>query len=108
MERPAVLLLEDNPQEATLAESALLFAGAQIVDSPERAVVAVLGRKALAEYSAKLKIPAVAIVAQISEKERQRALAAGVRAVYERPSSWQEYTALLGRALAEWLPTRKD
>jgi hypothetical protein len=107
MKRPAVLLLEDNPHEATLAESALLFVGAQVVESPERAVVAVLGRKALAEYSGKLKIPAVAIVPDISEAERRRALAAGVQ-VYERPPTWQGYTALLGRALAAWLPTRKD
>jgi CheY-like chemotaxis protein len=107
--RPAVLVLEDNPHEATLAEAALLFAGAQVVSSPEEAALAVLGRKALAEYiGGKLKIPAVAIVPQLSEEERERALAAGVRAVYERPASWQRYTALVGRMLAECLPTRKD
>ena len=108
MARPAVLLLEDDPAEAAAAESALLFAGAEIVDSPERAVVAVLGRKALREHSERLPIPAVAILPDPTDEERARARKLGVRAVYERPATWQAYTALLGRALADWLPTRKD
>ena len=108
MARPAVLLLEDDPVEATLAESALLFAGAEVVSSPERAVVAVLGRKALREHAQTLPIPAVAILAEPTDEERARAAKLGVRAVYERPSTWQGYTALVGRALADWLPTRKD
>jgi CheY-like chemotaxis protein len=107
MPRTPVLLLEDNPAEATLAESALLFAGAEVVASPERAVVALLGRKALREQP-RLAIPAVAILPEPTAEERARALAQGVRAVYERPRTWQAYTALLGRVLAEWLPTRKD
>jgi len=104
MDRPAVLLLEDSPEEATLARSALLFAGAQLANSPEGAVVAVLGKKALSEYRGKLKIPAIAIVPEITDEERDRALAAGVRAVYERPPTWQGYTALIALVLAEWLP----
>ena len=108
MSRPTVLLLEDNPAEATLAESALLFAGAELVTSPERAVVAVLGRKALQEYPGELCIPAVAIVAKPTDEERARAQERGVLAVYERPATWQAYAALVGHALAEWLPTGKD
>ena len=108
MARPAVLLLEDDPAEATLAESALLFAGAEVVSSPERAVVAVLGRKALREQADKLRIPAVAILAEPSDEERARAEQLGVRAVYERPATWHAYTALIGRALADWLPIRRD
>jgi hypothetical protein len=108
MARPRVLLLEDDPAEATLAESALLFAGAEVVASPERAAVAVLGRKALREHADKLRIPAVAILAEPTDEERAQAEKLGVRAVYERPATWQAYTALVGRALADWLPTRKD
>jgi len=108
MPRPPVLLLEDNPAEAAVAESALLFAGAEVVGSPERAVVAVLGRKALREYPGKLGIPAVAILPDPTDEERARALARGVRAVYERPDTWHGYTRLVGKVLAEWLPTRKD
>ena len=107
MPRPTVLLLEDDPAEAAAAESALLFAGAEIVASPERAVIAVLGRKALRE-NRQLGIPAVAILPQPTEEERARALAQGVRAVYERPRTWQAYTELAGRVLAETLATRKD
>ena len=106
MPRVPVLLLEDNPAEAAAAESALLFAGAEVVASPERAVVALLGRKALREHPG-LAIPSVAILAEPTEEERARALAQGVRAVYERPRTWQGYTALVGRVLAEWLPTRE-
>lgn len=108
MDRPAVVVLEDNPDEATLAESAVLHAGAEVVRSPERAVVAVLGRKALRKYPGKLRIPAVAILRDPSDEERRRALERGVRAVYARPDSWQSYSALVERALAEWLPARKD
>lgn len=107
MSRPTVLLLEDDPAEATLAESALLFAGADVVASPERAIVAVLGRKALQEYPGELCIPAVAIVEAPTDEERASAQRRGVLAVYERPATWQAYTALVGQALAEWLPTRK-
>jgi hypothetical protein len=108
MSRATVLLLEDDPAEATLAESALLFAGAEVVASPERAVVALLGRKALQAYPGELCIPAVAIVPQPTDEERVLAQRRGVLAVYERPATWQAYTALVGKALAEWLPTRKD
>jgi hypothetical protein len=107
MSRPIVLLLEDDPAEAAAAESALLFAGAEVVASPERAVVAVLGRKALRDQP-KLGIPAVAILPGPTEEERARALAQGIRAVYDRPQTWQGYTALVERVLAEWLLTRKD
>lgn len=108
MPRPAVLLLEDNPAEATVAETALLFAGAELAQSPERAVIAVLGRKALREYPGQLRIPAIAILAEPTDDERRRALERGVRAVYERPATWQGYTELVGRVLAEWLPARTD
>lgn len=107
MSRPTVLLLEDDPAEATLAESALLFAGAEVVASPARAVVAVLGRKALQAYPGELCIPAVAIVSEPTDEERALAQRRGVLAVYERPATWQAYAALVGHALAEWLPTRK-
>jgi len=107
MARPAVLLLEDNAAEATLAESALRFAGADVVASPERAVIAVLGRTALREYQGKLDIPAVAILHEPSAEERRRALERGLLAVYERPGTWQAYAELVGRVLADWLPTRK-
>ncbi len=108
MHRPEVLVLQDNPAEAALAESALLYAGAEVAGSPERAVVAVLGRKALKRYPGKLGIPAVAILHEPTEEERHAALQRGVRAVYERPDTWKSYRALIQRALAEWLPTRKD
>jgi hypothetical protein len=108
MPRVRVLLLEDNADEATLAESALRFAGAEVVESPERAVVAVLGRKALRESAGKLGIPAVAIVHQPTDEDRRRAREQGVHTVYERPATWQGYAALVGKLLADWRPTRKD
>jgi hypothetical protein len=101
MHRPKVLLLEDDPNEATLAESALRLAGAELVTTPERAVVAVLGRKALDEYAGTLSIPAVAILPSPTEEERRRACERGVRAVFERPATWRDYAALVERVLAE-------
>ena len=107
MDRPAVLLLEDDAAEAAVAESALRYAGAELVASPERAVVAVLGRKALRGDPGKLGIPAVAILRDPTEQELRRARAHGVL-VYERPETWQGYATLVARVLSEWLPTRKD
>ncbi|HEX4926561.1 MAG TPA: hypothetical protein VFV74_01030 [Burkholderiales bacterium] len=104
MPRPKVLLLEDDPNEATLAESALRLAGAELVTSFERAVVAVLGRKALAE-AGPLPIPAVAILPAPTEEERRRAAERGVRAVFDRPATWRDYAALVERVVAD--ATRK-
>jgi len=42
-----------------------------------------------------LGIPAVGIGVRLSKKDRRRAFAAGLRAVYERPRSWKAYLALL-------------
>lgn len=108
MDRAAVLVLQDNRAEAMLAESALLYAGAKVARSPGRAVVAVLGRRALRNYPGKLRIPAVAILHDPTKEERRAALERGVRAVYRRPHTWKRYSALIQRALADWLPTRTD
>jgi hypothetical protein len=107
MDRPVVLLLEDNAAEAAVAESALRYAGAEVVATPERAVLALLGHKALRELSEKPGIPSVAILHDPSERELRRARELGVL-VYPRPETWQAYAALVGRVLSERPATRKD
>jgi hypothetical protein len=41
-----------------------------------------------------LGIPAVGIGVRLSDADKRRAFAAGVRAVYERPRGWKAYLAL--------------
>ena len=102
-----VLLVEDSPYESALAYLALSRTTPSVIQAPDlrtaarlasRARLAILGPRALSRISSRrvrsLGIPAVAIGVRLSEADRRRAIAAGVRAVYERPRGWQAYLAL--------------
>jgi hypothetical protein len=41
----------------------------------------------------------------LSETERERALAAGVHAIYERPAGWPQYSAVVHRILRDAFDT---
>ena len=103
-----VLLVEDSPYESALAYLALSRMTPSVIQAPNLrtaarlardARLAILGARAIARISQRqvraLGIPAVGIGARLSEAEQQRALAAGVRAVYARPRTWRDYLALL-------------
>ena len=119
--KPALLLVEDNPTEATLARTALtlhgggleviqardLAAAAKVLSRADRDVaLAILGKRALGERGPALGVTAVAIAPDICAGDKERAAAAGIEAVYERPRQWNVYSALVARLLAQWLPTR--
>lgn len=108
MDSRTVLLIEDSPTEATLARAAFLLSGVHVAQSSEAPGLVVLGKSALTSYRGELKAPVIAIVPNVSREEKQEALAAGVRAVYERPKTWEGYAQLVARVVDEWLPTRKD
>jgi len=101
-----VILVEDSPYEAALAYLALstttpvvrapnLRSAARIAPG---ARLAILGPRTMSRISNRqvraLGIPAVGIGVRLSEADRRRAFAAGVRAVYERPRGWKAYLAL--------------
>ena len=103
-----VLLVEDSPYESALAYLALSRTTPSVIQAPNlrsatrlasRAKLAILGPRALAQISNRqvraLGIPAVGIGVRLSSADRRRALAAGVRAVYDRPRDWKAYLTLL-------------
>jgi hypothetical protein len=121
MRAPGVILVECSPYESALAYVALTRETPSVIQVPDlsaaRRVVAggtvpvklaILGPGAIASASDQqikaLQVPAVGIAARLSDADRQRALAAGVRAVYTRPRRWKDYLELI----AEVLATRTD
>ncbi len=128
-----VLLIENSQAESTLACAALALhpeiAVLAVSDVPaaidllqkggsaSEVGIAILGRDAIGSSAGKLiealsragrAIPVIGIAAGLRESDRRRALAAGVRAVYDRPRDWKSYSAFMQSLLAEWLATRKD
>jgi hypothetical protein len=109
---PGVILVEDSPYESALAYLALTQATPSVIQAPNirkaarharSARLAILGSRALARISDRqvraLGIPAVGIGVRVSDADRRRAFAAGVRAVYDRPRSWEAYLALIASVL---------
>ncbi len=126
-EREVILLIESDPAEAVLASAAVaLRSNVEVLRAPNlRAAadmlgeapvgLAILGRQAIGSADPTLLqafvsggVPVVGLGAALGEAERQRALAAGVREVHERPREWPAYRTLIARLLSEWLPSRTD
>ena len=128
-----VLLIESSRAESTLACAALALrpeiAVLTVSDVPaaidllqkgggvSEVGIAILGRDAIGRPAGKLvealsragrAVPVIGIAAGLRESDRKRALAAGVRAVYDRPRDWKSYAGVMQSLLAEWLATRKD
>lgn len=110
-----VLLVEANPTDAALAGIAIALRKPRARVSEARSLngalptsrVAILGYEALKQAAGRLEgIPSVVIgfAPGLTEAERQRALDAGVRAIYERPVEWRPFCDALERMLDEWLP----
>lgn len=126
-EREVILLIESDPAEAVLASAAVaLRSDVEVLRAPNlRAAadmlgeapvgLAILGRQAIGSADPTLLqafvsggVPVVGLGVALGEAERQRALAAGVREVHERPREWPAYRTLIARLLSEWLPSRTD
>ena len=126
-EREVILLIESDPAEAVLASAAVaLRSDVEVLRAPNRRAaadmlgeapvgLAILGRQAIGSADPTLLqafvsggVPVVGLGVALGEAERQRALAAGVREVHERPREWPAYRTLIARLLSEWLPSRTD
>jgi CheY-like chemotaxis protein len=133
MEDPTVLLIENSQAESTLACAALALspeiAVLAVRDVPaaidllqtrggeSQVGIAILGRDAIGGSAGKLvealsrigrDIPVIGVAAGLRESDRKRAMAAGVRAVYDRPRDWKTYSSFMCNLVAGWLATRKD
>jgi hypothetical protein len=45
----------------------------------------------------------IGLAADLGEPGRERALRAGVKAIYEKPAEWQQYVGTVEAILGEWL-----
>jgi hypothetical protein len=124
MDPVTVLVIEEGAAEAALVCAALaLHPTVRVVDAPdlERAVertssisiaFAIAGARALTRSPEKLVsqlgakgIPVVGIAAGLEPKVRERALAAGVREIHDRPGEWRPYSELVGTLVGRFIRT---
>jgi ketopantoate hydroxymethyltransferase len=122
MDRAAVLVIEEGA-EATLVCAALaLRPELTVLDAPDVAAalarlgpggvaLAIAGGAALSGSPHDLVqalgargIPVIGVAAGLAPQARQRALAAGVREIYDRPAEWRPYAALIGTLVARFAP----
>jgi len=115
-----VLLVEANPTDAALAGIAIALRKPRARVSEARTLtdalpilcngnaprLAIFGFEALKQTPGKLQGSCSIVIGfapQLSAAERQCALDAGVRAIYERPVEWRAFCDALERMLNDWL-----
>lgn len=83
----------------------------QLEKQPEQVALAIAGAAALAASADELVtrlaargIPVVGVAAGLPPATRQRALAAGVREIHDRPTAWQPYSKLIDSLVARFTP----
>jgi hypothetical protein len=127
MNNSTVLVIDESQHESTLAASviALRHPGLEVraVQNVAAALrylqdaaapgLVILGRKALDEADKLLtglrgreEVSIVGLAPALNAGARQRALAAGVCAVYDRPPGWAEYRDVVTAMLEDWLKSR--
>lgn len=119
---PVTVLVIENGAEAVLVCAALARQPEiRVVDAPDvrRALkrlklqpmpvaLAIVGTAALAKSADELKrlgtrgIPMIGIAAGLPAAARQRALAAGVREIHERPAKWHPYAELVSSLVSRF------
>jgi hypothetical protein len=125
----AVLVVDESLDESTLITSAIALlqpllevrtvasaaaALDYLHDAGAKRRLVILGAKALAEVrdvmsrinGKRAYLSVVGFAADIGREARQRALEAGVHAVYDRPLGWNDYRDAVTSMLAEWLGRR--
>ena len=120
-----VLLIEDSAAEVTLVCAALARRRPKVVvleaphardaiqrlkQSPDRVGLVIAGSRALAEAPGELigtlkseGIPVVGVAPGLSPAEKQRAIAAGVHEIHDRPAEWLLYSELLNSLLTRFI-----
>jgi CheY-like chemotaxis protein len=83
----------------------------QLERQPEPVALAIAGSAALAASADELVtrlgargIPVIGVTAGLAPAARQRALAAGVREIHDRPVKWQPYSELIESLVARFIP----
>jgi hypothetical protein len=124
MRQITVLVIEDGAEASLVCAALALRPEVRVVDAPDlgdalkrleqqpgQVALAIAGVAALAgaadELVARLGvrgIPVVGVVPALSPAERQRALAAGVREIHDRPAAWRPYSELIDSVVSRFIP----
>jgi CheY-like chemotaxis protein len=122
MERVTVLVIEKGAEAALVCAALAKKPEVRVVDAPDvgRALkrlkaksapvaLAIVGAQSLADSAELVKrlqprgVPIVAVVPELPVGERERALAAGVREIHERPTAWRSYSELIESLIARFV-----
>jgi len=116
-----VMLVEDSPIEASLAAIAIALCHPSVrvheANGIKHALSALAGRSSptvvILGWRALKEVPAVlprggarfvGFAANLSQQDAERALAAGVESIRERPQEWRAFCDALGALLKNCLP----
>ncbi|HJV11263.1 MAG TPA: hypothetical protein VJ690_07160 [Burkholderiales bacterium] len=116
MQTIGVLVIEEGAEAALMCAALLKTPNVRVVGAPdvraalerlktERAALAFVGAGALADVKQlhSRGIPVVAVVPELAPAARERALAAGVQEVYERPADWRAYSELIDSVVSRFI-----
>ena len=122
MERVTVLVIEKGAEAALVCAALAKKPEVRVVEAPDvgRALkrlktrsapvaLAIVGAEGLADSAQLVKrlqphgVPIIAVVPGLPIAERERALAASVREVHERPSKWRPYSELIESLVARFV-----
>jgi CheY-like chemotaxis protein len=123
MQRVTVLVIEEGAEAGLVCAALALRPEVRVLDASclnealkrlegaEPVALAIAGSAALACDAGELVtrlaargIPVVGVTASLAPAARQRALAAGVREIHDRPAQWRSYSALIDSVVARFIP----
>jgi hypothetical protein len=124
MQRVTVLVIEEGAEAGLVCAALALRPEVRVLDATclndalkrleggsEPVALAIAGAAALARDAGELVtrlgargIPVVGVATSLAPAARQRALAAGVREIHERPAQWRSYSALIDSLVARFIP----
>lgn len=124
MGRASVLVIEDGAEAGLVCAALARRPELHVVGAPDLAdalqrverapgefALAIVGAAALGEGALGQlgrRIPVVALAPVVASEVRQRALAAGVREIHERPQRWQPYSELVDALVARFIPADSE
>jgi hypothetical protein len=121
MEPVAVLVIEEGAEATLVCVALAKKPEVRVVDAPNvgralkrlkaqtQVAVALVGSAGLAESADLVKklelrgIPVVGVVRDLPSAVKERALAAGVREIHERPTRWQPYSELIDSVVSRFI-----
>lgn len=122
MEPITVLVIEEGAEAALVCAALAKKPEVRVVDAPDVAralkrlksgqqhvAFAIVGASGLAKSADLVKklqprgIPIVGVVHDLAPAAKERALAAGVREIHERPTRWQPYSELIDTLVARFI-----